>query len=286
MTIKSLILASAFALAGNCAFSQSYPTQSETPVTDDAEVLDPVDEARLAERVVALEQETRTDIAVVTLPSTALYTMGDDIDVYAQGLIEEWNLGDTTGGRSVMLLVFRDDRELRLEVTGDFPVDIETVAPEIVQDTILPAFREDDFGAGISMGIDAVATRILTAEVASTPTNAPAAETGEGGGSNILIWIGGVVAALVGLGVVSSRRAKAKLAATPCAACGKTGLTKENVVTREPTETTEGRGETRLTCPSCGHVAASPYTISKKTPAAKKSSDDKKPKSGGASGEW
>jgi len=285
MTIRPFFLAAGLVLAAQTAFAQTYPSRGETPVTDDAEVLAPVDEARLSERVVALEQETGTDIAVVTLPATALYTMGDDLDIYAQGLMEEWNLGDTTGGRSVLLLVFRDDRELRLEVRGDFPVDLGALTAGIVEDTILPRFREDAFGTGISEGIDAVATRILTAEETPTGVDEAAPDSTAEGGSNILVWIGGGLALLAGLGVAANRRAKARLAATPCAACGKTGLTKDRVVTREPTETTEGRGETRLTCPSCGHVEATPYTISRKKPAAP-SDADRKPKGGGASGEW
>ena len=285
MSIKSFTLAALLSLAAPTTFAQTYPSRGETPVTDDAEVIEPVDEARLAERIVELEQQSNSDIAVVTLPATSLYTMGDDLDVYAQGLMEEWSLGDTTGGRSVLLLVFRDDRELRLEVTGDFPVDLDAVSAGIIDATILPRFREDAFGTGISEGIDAVAEQILTAEEAPASPAVPSAEAGEGGGVGILPWIGGIVAALVGLGIFSSRRAKAKLAATPCSACGKTGLTKTNVVTREPTETTEGRGETRLTCPSCGHVDATPYTIGKKTRTQDKSKKDP-PQSGGASGGW
>lgn len=285
MSIKSFIIAAGFALAAQGALAQTYPSRGETSVTDDADVIAATDEARLAERLVELEQENNVDIVVVTLPATSFYTMGDDLDVYARGLAEEWSLGDTTGGRSVLLLVFRDDRELRLEISGDYETDVDTVAAEIVSDTIVPRFREEEYSAGISEGIDAVAERILTAKEAPAATEDAPAETAGGGGSNILAWIGGIVAALVGLGIFSSRRAKAKLAATPCSSCGKTGLTKENVVTREPTDTTEGQGETRLTCPSCGHVEATAYTIAKKTPPQDKL-DKGPPQSGGASGGW
>lgn len=283
MSLRSILLSALLSVAAHAALAQTYPTRGETPVIDDAEVIGAVEEARLAERLVELRQQTNTDIAVVTLPSTVLYTMGDDLDVYAQGLMEEWTLGDTTSDRRALLLVFRDDRELRLEVEGDFAVDPGPVAADIVETTILPRFREDDYGAGITEGIDAMAARILAVEEPAPATSAPSPAPAEGGGGNILFWIGAIVAALAGLVFAAARRSSAKLAATPCAACGKTGLTRSRVVTREPTETTEGRGETRLTCPACGHVEAEPYVIARKsTPESEK----KETKKGGASGEW
>lgn len=285
MTPRALFLAGAIALAAQNAAAQTYPSQGDTPVTDDAGILAPVEEARLSERVTRLEQDNAADIAIVTLPATGLYTMGEDLDVYAAGLARAWNLGDTTGGRSILLLVFRDDRELRLQITGDFEIETDTVATEIVEGTILPRFREDAFGTGISEGIDAVAARILTAEEAPSGADEAAAPQTGTGGSSVLIWIGGAIAALAGLGVVANRRAKARLAATPCASCGKTGLKKQRIVTREPTETTEGRGEARLTCPSCGHVEADPFVIGRKSPPKQKDRSDP-PQSGGASGGW
>lgn len=279
-----LLIALALAAAATTATAQTYPSQSETPVTDDAELLNPVQEAELAERIVTLEQESGSDIAVVTLPATQFYTMGDDLDVYASGLAEAWDLGATVGGRSVLLLVFRDDRELHLGIGTGFEAERVAEAEGIVADVILPAFREDDYPRGISAGIEAVNTRILTAAAAAEPatSEAPAAG-GEGGGGNALLWIGGVVLALVAGIVGLNRRAKAKLAATPCPACGKTGtLGKERVTLAEATETAEGRGEVRTTCSACGHTEAEPFSIAKLAPKP----SEKKSEGGGASGEW
>lgn len=289
MYLRALVFSASVVAFSSGAFAQTYPSQSETPITDDAEILEPVEEAKLAERVVQLEQEHNADIAVVTLPATTYYTAGDDLDVYAAGLIEDWELGATTGDRSILLLVFRDDRELRLEVGEGISTEAAAESAGVVADEIVPRFRDDDFGGGISLGVEAIATRILakdagmadaTTTEASTETTSTEG-TSEGGG-NALPWIGGIIAAIGALIFGLNRRAKAKLAATPCSNCGQTGLKKERVTIEEATETTEGRGETRLICPHCGHVDAESYTIAKKKP---KKDDDEKG-GGGASAEW
>ena len=231
-----------------------------------------------------MDSTATSDVAVVTLPGTQFYTMGEDLEVYANGLATEWGLGASVDGRSVLLLVFRDDRELHLAVGTGFAPDQVAEAEGIVSDVILPEFRADNFPAGITAGVEAIATRILAPATAEPATGGPAASSGtpSEGGSNILIWIGGVIAALVALIIGANRRAKTKLAATPCPSCGKTGLTRERVTLLAASETTEGRGEVRTTCPSCGHTAAEPFTIAKREakPAEKKSDG------GGASGEW
>lgn len=285
-----LCFVAAFGLSAASATAQTYPSQSETPITDDAELLSPVQEAELAERIVELEQETDSDIAVVTLPATQFYTMGDDIDVYAQGLIEDWDMAGPSANRYVLLLIFRDDRELAIEIGGSYGIEGSVVAATIIQEAITPAFREDDYPAGIRAGIEAIAAQVLsppaatpdaTATAADTTTDTTSTETE--GGSNMLLYIGGGIAALIAVVVGANRRSAAKLAATPCPSCGKAGqLSKERVTVREASETSEGRGETRTTCGACGHVEAEPYTISKKKP--KEDDDDKK--GGGAKGEW
>lgn len=93
----------------------------------------------------------------------------------------------------------------------------------------------------------------------------------------VLGGVGAAVLALFGL----NRRNAAKLAVQPCSACGETGLQKTRVVLREPTFENTGMGETRITCPSCGHVDATPYTISKRTPEGGGKSEG-----GGATGKW
>jgi uncharacterized protein len=264
------------------ALAQVFPTRGDTPVTDDADMIPPVAEAELAGRLVAARQDHGVEIAVVTLISSALYTGGEEIGDYARLLTEEWMLGSTTDDKAVMLLVLRDDRDLHLWVSGGMG-DQSAVTDAIVANVILPAFRQDDYVGGITAGVDAVLTRIVAPEPAAEPAatgSAPATE-GEGGGT-ALYWIGGIVAAAIAAIVGMNRRSAAKLAATPCPACGKTGLSRERVTTRAATETAEGAGEVRTSCPSCGHTTTEPFTIPKRTKAKTAEKTDGK----GSTGSW
>jgi uncharacterized protein len=270
-----------FVLLAGPLGAQTWPSPSETPVTDDAEMLTPVQRAELSERIVALEQEGRADIAVVTLPAMQFYTMGEEVDAYADGLAAAWEMGAATGGRHVLLVVFRDDRELALSIGPGFGIDARAVAGGIITEAILPEFAADNPVAGLRAGVEAVAERVLT--VAASSPAPEAGEAGEaGGGSGILYYLGGGVVALIGLVTLLNRRSAAKLAATPCPACGKTGLTRERVTLVQPGPTAEGRGEMRTTCTACGHMTAERFAI----PKLEAKPEPEKGKGGSAKGQW
>lgn len=285
--LRPLIAAVAlFALAGPLA-AQVYPSRGETPVTDDAGMIPPVAEAELAERLVALRQTDGVEIAVVTLISAALYTAGEDLDAYARLLSHEWALGDQTDGRAALLIVLRDDREVAIDLGPAYGPEQTAEAQRIIAEVIAPAFRAENYPDGISAAVTAMGAG-LVAPAAASPAPAADADSGTdaaGGGGGGMAWLLGLLALPVAGIIALRRRAAAKLAATPCPACGKTGLTRERITLVAATELAEGRGETRTTCPHCGHSTAAPYTISRrsKTTDKSKSSD----KGGGtASGGW
>jgi uncharacterized protein len=180
-----------------------------------------------------------------------------------------------------MPLVFRDDRQPRITLGSGYDAAAKDTARAIVSDTILPAMRCGDASAAIESGVAAIVARIVMP--ARGPDTAPPLASDCGG--NALWWIGGVViAAIAGL-VGLNRRAAATLRATPCPACGKTGLSKSSVTLQEATETTPGKGETRTTCAACGHVTAVTYVMSARAkPAA--AAGGGQSGGDGASGKW
>lgn len=286
MTIyRTTALAALLALGAAPVWAQTFPSRGDTPVTDDAQIIDDATEGRLVDRLTAVAAETGARVEVVTLPSAMLYTMGEEIDVYAGLLADAFGLAAVPEGEWALLLVFHDDRELRIE-TGPAYGDAAAARQAIVDELILPAFAEENYARGIEAGVNGLLDR-LVAPPPAAPAAAPAGESEGGGG---LWWLLGLIAVPV-LGVVAMvRRNTAKLAATPCPACGKTGLVRERVTLREATPTAEGRGELRTRCPSCGHATSEPFTIPKTSPqpAAAKAGKDAGHKSqgGGTTGRW
>src|SRR5262245_64035857 len=89
---------------------------------------------------------------------------GESLDDFSIRLAERWRIGQKGLDNGVILLVFVDDRKLRLEVGyGLEPVLPDAVAGRIIRDTIAPQFRERRYTAGLEAAVDAVFARIETA---------------------------------------------------------------------------------------------------------------------------
>ena len=285
--LPALLLAATLALP---AFAQTFPSRSETPITDDADLLGPVAEAELAEKLIALRQDWSVDVAVVTLLSGALYTAGEEIGDYAEMLAGNWELDAANDGRNVMLLVISGDRDVHLRAGPGLSEFDAEARQAVLDEAILPAFREDRMADGLEAGIEAILVQLggtvaddPAADGAEAAEPMEAVEGREAGGYGVLIFGGVIVATIAGL-IGLNRRSKAKLAATPCPNCGKTGLTRARVTLEEPTEDHEGRGVVRTTCPHCGHVAEEGFTISRRT--SRKADKDDREGPGGTTGSW
>lgn len=298
--VAALLLALAPALP---ALAQTWPSHTDNPITDDAEMLDAATEVRLTTRLAAVEAATGARIEVVTLISEALYTGGDDMDVYARGLLAEWGL-DAAPGKSVLLLIFRDDRALTVQTGAAYAGTDAAVIKALIDDVISPELAAGRPGAAVEAGVEAIIERIVApVEAASlaepvapealteAPAEAPAETPANTGGGSGWLWALGLFGIPV-VGIIALvRRNAAKLAATPCPACGKTGLRVERVTVQQATGKTEGTGETRTICPSCNHMTAVPYVIAKVAldPKAKPAAAKTPGPSGdgsGASGKW
>ena len=150
---QRILSAALIALLSLPAWAQTFPGRSETPITDDADLLSPVAEAELAEKLIALKQDWSVDVAVVTLLSGGLYTAGEDVDAYGDRLAADWDLDGPTEGRSVLLLVIAEDRDLYLRAGPGLSGTFDDAARQaVLDDAILPAFRDGDMAEGIEPG--------------------------------------------------------------------------------------------------------------------------------------
>lgn len=265
------------------ATAQSYPTRTDPGVNDFANIIDSITEKRIVDKLAAINSDHDTEVVVVTLSSLQFYAQDSTIAAYGEGLFNTWGIGDAEANNGILLIVFRDDRELRIQVGAGYDAAQQDRIDAVLQSDLLPFFRDDNFAAGIEAGVDGLLARVIDAPAPNTATQTPSTGDSEGSGNTLYYIIGGVVAAIAGL-VGLNRRNAAKFAAQPCSACGKTGLQKSREVLRKATLDMEGAGETRITCPSCGHVDATPYTISKLKPEEPKGGG--KTDGGGATGKF
>lgn len=122
-------------------------------VTDMAGMLTPQEQANLEARLVAYDDSTSTQIAVVLLPNLGGHEPMD----YAIALGRAWGVGQKGNDNGVVLLVSRDERTITIAtgygMEGAIP---DAVADRIRRNVITPLFREGRFYDGISAGVDAI----------------------------------------------------------------------------------------------------------------------------------
>jgi len=122
-------------------------------VVDEANLLSPATRAQLTERLAQHERETSNQVVVVTVKSL----QGLPIEDYGYQLGRAWGIGQEKHNNGVLLIVAPNERKVRIEVGYGLEGDLTDVQSHaIIQNVILPLFREGKFEAGIVAGTDAI----------------------------------------------------------------------------------------------------------------------------------
>ena len=126
-------------------------------VVDGADLLDSEAEARLARASEALERRTGDELVVVTVASLE----GRPIEDYTRDLGNHWRLGEDRDD-GVILLVAPNERRTRIAVGfGLEPILTNRLAGTIIDEHLLPNFREQEWEQGIAAATDAIASILV-----------------------------------------------------------------------------------------------------------------------------
>lgn len=145
------------------AFSQNSnfdPNSLLTPrtgkqelVNDFTNTLTPDQKQALERKLVAFDDSTSTQIAVVIIPTVKDYDIAD----YNVKLGRAWGVGGKEFSNGVVLLIAKADRKLNIAtgygVEGALP---DITAKHIIDGVIVPNFKGDDYYRGIEEGTDAI----------------------------------------------------------------------------------------------------------------------------------
>lgn len=184
------LLVFVFAAFGVFAYGQSsdFPPVSDRLVTDYTQTLSASELQHLEQKLVAFDDSTSTQIAVVIMKSVGSYDIAD----YAVRLAQQWGIGSKEHDNGILLLVALGDRAVTIQtgygVEGAVP---DIVAYRIIENEIKPAFRQEQYFVGIDRATDA-----LIAHTKGEYTAGPRKEQG-GEGLGILMVIIIVVVILV-----------------------------------------------------------------------------------------
>jgi uncharacterized protein len=123
-------------------------------VNDAAGVLSPEQVEILEHKLVALDDSTSNQIAVVLIKTLGDYAIED----YAVKLFREWGIGNKKTNNGILILAAIDDRKVWIETgTGLEGAIPDVTASSIYRNEIVPSFKEQNYYRGIDNGINALA---------------------------------------------------------------------------------------------------------------------------------
>ena len=105
----TLLLAALLALP---AAAQDLPPRPDGPVYDGANMIDAATKSQLDQKLRAYNKETGRAVIVATVPSLD----GETVEGYAVKLYETWGIGGEETDEGALLLVGKEERQLRIEV--------------------------------------------------------------------------------------------------------------------------------------------------------------------------
>ncbi len=150
-SIVPVLVAAWLVLCSALAIAQVPVPKLSARVTDLTATLSAEQRQALETKLAGFEQRKGSQIAVLIVPTT----QPEAIEEYARRVLDEWKLGRKGVDDGALLLVALKDRKLRIEVQygleGALP---DASAKRIIDEIVVPHFRQQDIYGGIAAGID------------------------------------------------------------------------------------------------------------------------------------
>lgn len=167
MRIRQWGLALLLSLAGMTGLAQDLaPIPAlDSPVVDTTGTLSVEDKAALTQQATDLQQRKGSQLQVLIIPTV----QPEDISSYANRAFKQWRIGREKVNDGVLVLVAKDDRQMRIEVgyglEGAIP---DATSARIIQEYMVPKFRLGDFGGGLKDATGAI-VKLIDGETLPAP---------------------------------------------------------------------------------------------------------------------
>ena len=159
------ISASSLLFAAALAAAQVAVPPLKARVNDLTGTLSGQQRAALEQTLAEFEARKGAQIAVLLVPTTK----PEPVQMFAVRVQESWKLGRKGVDDGVLLAIAKDDRELHIEVgyglEGPLP---DAIAKRIIEEEIVPRFKQGDFYGGIRAGTERI-MRVIEGEALPSP---------------------------------------------------------------------------------------------------------------------
>ncbi len=174
------------------------PRAANAWVSDMANVIDAERERQLNAMIDEFKRRTGAEIAVVTIRRA----QGRTPKEFATELLNRWGIGERGRDKGVLVLLALEDRRIEVETGyGVEPFLPDGQIGEILDEYVLPQFRQGDYGQGLLAGVQAMIGILKNASWDVVPS-AEKRPSGFPFGTLVLL----LIAAAVGYGLWRSRR--------------------------------------------------------------------------------
>jgi len=137
-------------LISSVLVAQDFPPMANPPklVNDYASILSEAQRNSLEQKLVAFDDSTSTQIAIVIINSTNGYSISN----YAVELGEKWGVGRDGKDNGVMMVVAIQDRDIFIAtgygLEGALP---DALVKRIIENDIKPAFKQESYFEGLDL---------------------------------------------------------------------------------------------------------------------------------------
>ena len=125
----------------------------QTSVYDYISLLNTVEKSSLEQKLIRYADSTSTQIVVAIISSTE----GENINFLGANWAQEWGIGQADEDNGIFVLLARDDR--RIGINTGYGVEeflTDALSKRIIDNVIIPEFRNGDYYGGLDKGADAI----------------------------------------------------------------------------------------------------------------------------------
>ena len=112
-----------------------------------------MEKSSLEQKLIRYADSTSTQIVVAIISSTE----GEDINFLGANWAQEWGIGQADEDNGIFILLARDDR--RIGINTGYGVEeflTDALSKRIIDNVIIPEFRNGDYYGGLDKGADAI----------------------------------------------------------------------------------------------------------------------------------
>lgn len=140
---------------GNLTAQYDIPPKpkKQTSVYDYIELLTPAQKTALENKLIRYADSTSTQIVCLIINTTK----GEDISFLGARWGQKWGIGQKGKDNGILITLAKDDR--RVDINTGYGIEYritDRMAHRIIQQVMIPEFKNDNFYAGLDKGSDAI----------------------------------------------------------------------------------------------------------------------------------